>query len=272
MERLKPALKLKKSPLVYIVAQVSFSAVEAIAKYLPDIQDEFRKRFPRFTTGETRNIRISPNAPPDISFVPRFEFQNRERTCGIVLQKDSVAVHVSRYSSFEEFCLLVQTALDTVHKVVTLGLIDRIGLRYVDLIRMGDGETLDCYLQPGLLGLDDRKMKIKNPLRMSTFQGFTDAGRLNLRMSQRLDGGTLPPDIDPTTLIHSTNDLKLGEIITLLDIDHFHQFIEEQLDFSTDKVLQYLWKLHEHTDLAFRSSITDYGLKVWGAEETDETC
>ena len=267
MERSRPALILRKSPLVYVVAQVRFSAVESIPKYIPAIQDEFRKQFPRFTKGEVRNVRISPAAPPEIFAVPRFEFQNKERTCGIVVQPESVAVHVSRYSSFDFFCSSLQYALDTVHSVVTLGLIDRIGLRYVDVVRPSEGEELGQYLHPGLLGLNDADVGVRRSIRMSVFQGETEAGTLLFRLAQRNDGGFLPPDVEPSPLSHEQPDVQPGEIVTLLDFDHFREFTKEPLDFSTDIVLRHLGRLHDNTDLAFRAAVTEHALSAWGAEE-----
>jgi uncharacterized protein (TIGR04255 family) len=255
--------------LVYVVAQVRFSAVESIPKYIPAIQDEFRKQFPRFTKGEMQNVRISPTAPPEISVVPRFEFQNKERTCGIVVQSDSVAVHVSRYSSFDLFCSSLQYVLDTVHSVVTLGLIDRIGLRYVDVVRPSEGEELGQYLHRGLLGLNDADVGVRRSMRMSVYQGETEAGTLRFRLAQRNDGGFLPPDVEPSPLSHEQPDVQPGEIVTLLDFDHFREFTKEPLDFSTDVVLGYLWRLHDNADLAFRAAVTEHALSAWGAEESD---
>ncbi len=271
MERSRPALTIKKSPLVYVVAQVRFSAVESIPKYIPAIQNVFRKDYPRFIKGDTRNLRLNPHAPPEVSVVPRFEFQNKERTCGIVVQSDNVAVHVSRYSSFDVFCSSLRYALDTVHSEVTLGLIDRIGLRYVDVVRPSGGEDLKQYLHPGLVGLNDADVGVRNSIRMSIYQGETDSGTLLFRLAQRNDRGFLPLDVEPSPLSHDQPEVRPGELVTLLDFDHFRDFTREPLDFSTDVVLQYLWRLHDNTDLAFRAAVTQYALDAWGAEERDVT-
>ena len=270
MERSRPALAIKKCPLVYVVAQVRFSAVESIPKYIPAIQEVFRKEYPRFTRGEIRNLRLNPASPPEMSVVPRFEFQNKERTCGIVVQSDSVGVHVSRYSSFDVFCSSLQYAMNTVHSVVTLGLIDRIGLRYVDVVRPSEGEELSKYLHAGLLGLNDTEVGVRNSIRMSLYQGETDSGTLLFRLTQRNDRGFLPPDVEPSPLSHDQPEIRPGEIVTLLDFDHFQDFNKEPLDFSTEVVLQYLWRLHDNTDLAFRAAVTPYALNAWGAEERDD--
>ena len=256
---------------MYVVAQVRFSAIESIPKYIPDIQDVFRKEYPRFVKGEMRNLRLNPAGPPEMSVVPRFEFQNKEKTCGIVVQSDSVAVHVSRYSSFDVFCSVLEHALKTVHSIVTLGLIERIGLRYVDVVRPGKGETLSQYLHSGLLGLNDADVGVRSSIRLSVYQGETEAGILIFRLAQRNDRGFLPPDIEPSPLNHDQPEVHLGEVVTLLDTDHYRDFTKEPPDFSTDAVLQHLWRLHDSTDLAFRAAVTEFALKAWGAEERDGT-
>jgi uncharacterized protein (TIGR04255 family) len=251
---------------VYVVAQVKFSAVESIAKYVPAIQDELRKEYPRLLKGDVPTIRLTPTGPPDFSTVPRFEFQNKDRTCGIVLQPDALSIHVSRYGSFEEFCSILKRALDTVNASVGIGLIERIGLRFVDLVRPQSDETLANYLHSGLLGTDDSAVGVANALRMSIYQGETAAGTLRFRMAQRNDGGFLPMDIEPSSLAHVDYDVKPGLVVTLLDFDHFHEFTKEPLDFSTELVLRTLWRLHDNTDLAFRAAVTDHALEVWEKE------
>src|ERR1017187_8050406 len=104
-----------------------------MAKYVPDLQEEFRKRFPRFSKGELATARLSP-ASNEFSASPRFDFQTKDGTCGVVVLTDSVTLHVSRYESFQQFCRVYRYVLDTLNKVVSLGLIERIGLRYVDLV------------------------------------------------------------------------------------------------------------------------------------------
>lgn len=129
----------------------------------------------------------------------------------IVVQSNSVAVHVSRYSSFNVFCSTLEYALNTVHSVVTLGLIERIGLRYVDLVRPSKDEALSQYLHAGLLGVNDADVGVRSSIRMSVYQGETEAGTLLFRQAQRNDRGFLPPDIEPSPLNHDQPEVQQGE-------------------------------------------------------------
>jgi len=177
-------------------------------------------------------------------------------------------VHVSRYSSFDVFCSALQYALDTVHSIVTLGLIERIGLRYVDVVRPSEGEELRQYLHPGLLGFNDADVGVRGSIRMSVYQGETDSGTLLFRLAQRNDRGFLPPDLEPSPLYHDQPEVRKGEIVTLLDTDHFRDLPRSS---SIIRLKSYcsIYGVSTTTRLAFRAAVTPYALNAWGAEDRD---
>lgn len=269
MERLRPALRLPRTPLVYVVALARISPIDSISNYVPGIQDRLRlKGFPRKVEGELKTIRFAPLSPPEITSVKRFEFQNRERTLGLVLTKDTVALHASRYSTFEDFCDWFKIGLDAVHAVANVQLIEQIALRYVDLILPLPGEELRQYVHPGLLGLDPEELGVERVLRTYLYKGLAGSTTFSIRLIQRDDGIALPPDLDPgTTLEHRLGAPVPGEIVTLLDFDHVASMEKTPIDFSVNAVLTHLANLHDKTDLAFRAAVTPHARKVWGEEE-----
>jgi len=237
-------------------------------KYIPEIQDQLRhKDFPRFTEGEIRNVRVSLDASPAVTTMPRYECQDKARRAGIVVTKDSVAMHVSLYTSFEEFCSSLRVGLEIVDSIVDLGLVERVGLRYVDLIRPGTDQTLHDYLDSGLLGLDETKVGARRSMLRFQILGETDHGTLAVRLYQRADGCALPPDLDPSALDHPAPEPKLApdEKVTLLDIDHYSELQKTPMEFSVEAVMGLLWRLHDNTDLAFRAAVTQYALTEWGS-------
>jgi uncharacterized protein (TIGR04255 family) len=54
-----------------------------------------------------------------------------------------------------------------------------------------------------------------------------------------------------------------GARITLLDIDHFW---EGSKDYDPGDLIECLWQLHEYTEKAFLSSVTDVALARWGKQ------
>ncbi|MGA9566554.1 MAG: TIGR04255 family protein, partial [Candidatus Korobacteraceae bacterium] len=112
MKRTSASIHLKHPPLIYVVAQVLFTEVVAIEKFVPDIQESLRhKGFPRFLRGQVQEIAFQPDGIPKFGARDRFEFQNKEGSLGIVLQTKSVAIQTNSYSTYEIFEDQIRTAL-----------------------------------------------------------------------------------------------------------------------------------------------------------------
>lgn len=263
VKRSLPALHLSKSPLIYVVTQVRFSAVMSVEKFVPDIQEKLRHRgFPRFQRSQVQELAfVLGGATPKVTFTERFEFQNKEASLGIVLTFNTLAVHTNDYKTYEDFEKSIATAIDVIHGAMNLSIVERIGLRYVDLIRLKENETWEDYLQPGLLGLDPAKVGVESWTSRLESIGATDIGKLLIRCGQTEQA--LPPDLQLPTLKYSTS-LNSGEVATLLDCDHFS---EETTDFEPEAVLAKISDLHDHIDRAFRNSVTPHALKSWGSEQ-----
>lgn len=269
MERTLPPLKLSRSPLVYVVAQVRISAVIAIDKYIPEIQEQLRhKGFPRFKQEQVRHLRLDFGAEPKFNIIERFEFQNKEQTTGLILASDFVALHASRYENFGKFEEMLSAGLEIIHKALQISLTERIGLRYVDLVRVHEGESLGDYLQPGLLGLDPATLGARSSLSRFEFVGLTEIGKLIVRCSTAQGEEFLPPDLEPTSLRFGVTP-EPNESRYLLDFDHSSEGAEAS-DFSIKGVLDNMQQLHSNLDLAFRHAVTEQALTRWGNEEVEK--
>jgi uncharacterized protein (TIGR04255 family) len=198
----------------------------------------------------------------------RYEFQNKEGTSGIILAPDFIAFHTSKYDIGEHFEGTLKTALSIAHEVVQFSLAERIGLRYVDLIRLRQDEAWSEYLQPGLLGLNTSTLSVSESLSRFEFVGITDVGKLivrysQMRYSQSEPGIVLPPDLIPNALKHDVQ-LNPNELVSFLDLDHFS---ESSRDFEVSSVMETVSDLHDNLDRAFRSAVTETALQRWGKQE-----
>jgi uncharacterized protein (TIGR04255 family) len=264
VKRNLPALHLRHAPLIYVVAQVRFSAVVAIEKYVPEIQEQLRhKGFPRFLKAQVQEMALQIDAAPKFSTSDRFEFQDKDASIGIVLQSNSVAVHTNRYLNYESFEEHIKTALMAVNRVVGISLSERIGLRYVNLIRLKSNEAWREYLHEGLLGLDSASAGVENWLSNSQFIGKTEVGQLAVRCSR--SSQPFPLDLLTNTLAYSL-ELPKDEIVTTLDFDHY---IEQITDFKVAKAISTLEQLHESLDQVFMAAVTSDALTKWGRVKTD---
>ncbi len=264
MNRSHPPLKLHKSPLVMVLAQVRISYVAKMGDYIEDVQERLRRRgFPRFEEGRAHEILLRPGLQPEISEHPRWEFQNKERSAGIIVMQNAVVLHTNGYDTFDQFAKSLRLALDVVGDAAKPALVERIGLRYVDLIRPAPGESWTAYLNQGLHGLSPQAVGMTEALQRHETVGSTRVGQLIVRCLQSIDGSFLPADLAPSTLDYSNIAVPTGELVTLLDLDHFSQTTR---DFDVDQVMAAMWDLHESLDVSFRDAVTEHALKHWEAQ------
>lgn len=260
MKRSQPSLNLPQAPLAYVVAQVRTSAVVSLEKFIPDVQEQLRHSgFPKFQDQQVQEILIQPNTAPDFKSFRRWEFQNKASTIGIVVATDFVLVHTTAYSTFEDLEQWLALALSTVGDSVGISLVERVGLRYVNLIKPAAGRELESYLHPGLVGLDGSFLGLRNTLNRCQFSGETDIGKLVVRCTQLNDGTSLPPDIKPMTL-RPKMVAQPGERVCLLEFDHFS---DRSSDYDLPATLDSLWELHGTIELAFKHSVTPDAMRLW---------
>ena len=263
MKRTSPPFHLQRAPLIYVVAQAVFSEIVAMERFVPEIQENLRhKGFPRFLRGQVHEIALQADGSPKFNAAERFEFQNKEASLGIVLQTKSVAVHTNRYSNYESLEEQLRTALMAVHRVVKISLAERLGLRYVNLVRLETGEKWSDYINPGLLGLDASSIGVSGWTSRAEFIGPTQVGSLAIRYWQ--SGQPIPPDLGISGTLSDSPVLPPGEIATTLDFDHF---VQQSSDFVVSDVMSKFEQLHEQLDTVFAASVTPKALVRWGKTE-----
>lgn len=265
MKRTNPPLKLPGSPLIYVVAQVNISAVVAIERYVPEIQEILRKSgFPGYANVQVPEIVFETvGTRPVITPLSRYEFQNKEERTGIVLTSKYIAVHTNQYTTFDDFHATITLALKTVHEAARLQLHERIGLRYVDLIELETGEELKHYLGPHLLGYNQAAIGLSGGSFSFQFEGNTSHGRLVARHYRPQIGNMFPPDLAGVSLNYGYRPAPSPGRASLLDFDHAAEY---KSDFVIEEILETLENLHDSLDIIFRDSVTAAALKKWGSE------
>ncbi|UFP94873.1 TIGR04255 family protein [Gloeobacter morelensis] len=266
MARDFPPLHLLKSPLVYVLAQAVFSPVLRMDRFVPEIQERMRRSgYVGFIQDQRQQLVFTPE--PSIQPFTRWIFSNRENTQAVVLSQNFVVLETSRYDRFETFVEDLWVAFSTIAKVAEPALVERLGLRYIDVIAPGPGESFSDYLRPALLGLSAEELGAANLATQYEATGSTDAGQLVLRLSQPVDETLLPADLFSSQLRFSTPSLKPGTY-TILDVDNF---VTGQFDFVAEPLLDRFWQLHRYADRAFRNSVTEKALQIWQAQPVPTT-
>lgn len=248
MERKCRFVPLSKQPLVLVLCQVRLSPVRQMAQYIPAIQEEFRRNgYPLETAGKIQQLLLTP-AGPQMAEQERWEYRTKDESRTVFVAQDSVSLLTTSYTRFEEFADQLRFVLDTVLTKTesnTLGVIQRIGLRYVDLVRPDSGRDYRFFLKPGFHGLADEVFE-KGTHRLyvqsmgRTMVGGTP-GAMIVRVSQSDDGTDLPADLNLGAPKHEVRARK-GELVTFVDMDHS---VTGNFNADAALVVEKLFQLHD---------------------------
>ncbi|MDB4877365.1 MAG: hypothetical protein JWM41_3811 [Gemmatimonadetes bacterium] len=256
--------KLDNAPLVHTVAQVRFSPDLKISEAVPNIQGDLKGiGFPRFEKSEVSNIDLSSGVPK-LDQLDRWDFLTRDKKTGVALTRDFVVLQTSAYDTFAIFGDLLRQVLEILAKYARIDVVERLGIRYVDLVRRQKDESFKDYLKPGLVGFPFDEVHgeeiIESFSAVQSVAKLADSA-LTIRCLQANNGQFLPPDLAPTGL-HYEVVLEKGELVAIIDSDHYAMV---DMDFGPKAIIERLDSLHQLANKAFRSAVTSHALKQWGA-------
>lgn len=254
--------KLSKSPLILVLTQVRFSPVLSIAKQIEDIQTKLRKAgLPLFEREQIQEVTLTQlGSPPEISVKQRWIFTDIAKKNSLILTDSFVALETTEYDHFPVFFDRFKTFLNIVGESLELDAVERIGLRYIDLIKPIGGKSARQLIRPELCGLNLEGMNGSGFTQFASMsQAATEQGRIMVRVIHSDEGIFVPPDLAGTKLQLGSLP-KAGEAVSILDIDHYSQTTAA---FETSKILQTLEALHVMTDIAFQRAVTNEAIKLW---------
>jgi len=259
--------KLPRSPLVLVVAQVRFSTVEDIQKYVPTVKEELKvSGFPCPDQSTIQQITVMGGQGFQVSHADQWHFADKKKHNNIILTKNSISVNTVNYDTFDVFLPNVLTAVTKVSPILNLpeyAALERISLRYVDWIYELDGVAPERMIKPEYTG------------------GFLDAGEDVLLRQMITDRKTSVGTV--RSIIFKPNDINavMGEFqsvrlnqpkftqgnhFLILDIEHTKTVPNE--DFAIDYIESSFQSLHDEMDtLFFEIMPTKEALDIWGKEE-----
>ena len=254
--------RLANAPVVYVLCQIRFSSIEKMADYVPTIQEALRPQYPNFEREQIGGVSLASNAQPVfVQNETRWRFETRDNQTGFILSTNQLIAHTTNYVDSDDFRGRIVFGFKTIHEIAKLGFVQRIGLRYVDLITASDDDTIEDYVHPSLLGFRPRVPGLtpddsQQYLRTHSAIG----GTLLVKISRARHGGELPADLLPTTLALKRRPNPDQESI-FLDWDHYI----EQLNLDPDpKILATtLRDLKEPIATIFKEAITEHAVQVW---------
>ena len=261
---------LAAQPLVLVLCQVRFSPVRQMERYIPAIQDVFRRHeFPIERAGAVRQVTFTPgnDAPVEVIEQQRWEYRNRDETWSILLMQDSVTLQTTAYTRFEAFAEQLQLVLHTVlteSEQDSFGVVHRVGLRYIDVVRPRAGKDFRFYLRPGLHGVpDDVFQPGQHLLHIQSIGGTVvdgTPGTMVVRIVQNDQGSSLPPDL-LAAAPKSSPRAETGELVTLIDMDHY---VEGTFDPDSAWVVARAYEMHDHIIETFHDHVvTQDAIQEW---------
>ena len=271
MERRCRYVPLSQQPLALVLGQVLFSPIRQIERYIPEIQEAFRQYgFPVERAGKVRRLNLGRGTGMPFQEVmqDRWEYRTRDETWSVLVTQDGVVLQTTAYERFEGFADTLQQAVRTVLATTEherLGVVQRVGLRYIDVVQPRDGEDFRTYLRPGFHGATDdvflagtHRLRVESTGR--TYVGDDVTGSMIVRVVQNYQGRTLPPDLIGSAPKFARR-AKRGELITLIDMDHY---IEGTFDPDTDWVVARAFEMHDHLIETFHERVvTETAIEAW---------
>lgn len=242
-----------------VLVQARFSSRPGLESRLP----AFRKAcedlgYPVFRPGRVRTVNVGSVGPADTVDAPRWDFLDKSLRWNVLLSPEYLMLQTTDYDMFEGFLARWKAVLQAAG-ALEIPVVERLGLRYVDLVQPAEGERLSDYLDPAFAGYEpDAKLgvKLQRSHHMAASVFTTPQGQLLVRVSPALS--STPPDLDN---LHLKGVAQPGPGAVFLDFDHSSKDI---LDFDPEGIEAATEALHEAPDVLFREVATPEAMKAWG--------
>lgn len=176
--------KYRNAPLAYVIFQVVHPAAppltrgeeaglkQALVKALPLQTNE--------TRAELEVVGTLGGGQPktEVRTEPLVRYSSRDKRTVVTFLPTSITLETSRYDTWEQFSALAKTALAARMDVAPVDGVERIGLRYIDEIRLPNEETpewsewVDPKLAPPVLATSPDRLRVNQ--QQATIQYSTD--------------------------------------------------------------------------------------------------
>lgn len=256
--------KWKNAPVMYTVAQVRFNQILTMESYVPAIQDKLRIiGFPDFRK-EVINVlgfqlgQVASNAP-SIQTVNRYAFSNLERTAGFLLESNALSFQATDYDTFEKFSECLSEVLKIVNDSISIGFVERVGIRYLDAVIPKVGECLKDYLVPQVLGLTYNTTHQLSHSYTETVSTHSEGGLISRVIIQNGEV-SLPPELAQTAYTLNSRFTNVTGLHAVIDTDGY---FEKRIPFDLDLITKKLDEMHNDIVAAFKCAASEHALKVW---------
>lgn len=231
-------------------AGVAFAQLREVLPIIggPQVSIEIQSAGPLGATG--------PSGPSAASFsAGPLRLLDRRRVLSALISTTAVVVENSDYHRYEDFLAIVERTLRAVSETAQIAGMQRVGLRYIDEIRVpGVEKPSDWrgYIDPALLA----PLDLDGGFEVSASSGLNEY-RISPSQSTNLRFGAMEGQV-----VNQSGPLRLKSDESgpffLIDLDSFWTAPEDEVpEFSVDKVLETCGALRRPIRALFEASITD---------------
>ncbi len=253
-------------PLALVVCEIRFPEVEPMGdESRAIIRHHVHERLP-ISDKQIQDVVTFQFSPAGAATAPAAEktvlprFMSRERTSALVVDASRIVVETTVYPGYDDFRDLIVRAVAGIEEALSPEGVVRIGLRYIDEIRIPAVDTLPGewhgYIDEALLATVAPDFLSATGLTPEAWQGFVrystgPGSALQVRYGSA-SGHAVPPD-GPTR----RDDPPPPGVFFLLDSDSYWEAKAEIPEFKSDFIMPLCDRLHEPTRAIFEAVSTD---------------
>ena len=199
---------LPNAPLERVIAQVRFSSILKIEQreFITAFQDSVRDTYPSLEHDLTQLLALGPDGMIPKETSTRWRFIDVSGQWTVSLAPEFVAIETTHYTSRADFFDRFATVLEQVHAHFKPGLVERIGVRYIDRIEADGLAEIATLVRAELAGV------LRTPFRAAAVHALSehifevDSARLLarwgiLRAKGTVDPAAIAPIEDPSWLL-----------------------------------------------------------------------
>jgi len=247
------------APLQFVAFEVRFPTLRrAVTKDGLDVlEKELEERFPIFQPVTENQVTLGPGGPSDASSTRWYRFLSTPRTTAVSVQPTRLVVETTHYDHYENFREVVALAVRALAKADRVPVFERIGLRYIDEIRVPapveSPTDWSSFINPELLkGVavspsGTKRSRIEGVLRFDLEPSHTVIVRYGNLEGEVVGEGLLRP---------KPNKVRSGAFF-LIDIDSFVEGQAGGDEFSPDASLAICDRLREPVREIFERCVTE---------------
>ncbi|MEB3499858.1 TIGR04255 family protein [Pasteurella multocida] len=253
--------KLNKQPLLFVLAEFRFPIIMKMEGLIPELQDRFRAKLPYFEEQLSQEVKLQSQGI-EVSSSKQWNFIDKERKHAIVINPSRIICISSHYDRFEGFSSFCLDSIRILKEVAAPAFVERVGLRYGDLITPIEGSPISDLVQSNLCNISYLSDVGELSHKLSEISLKTSEGNMMIRSLYGEHNLSVLPDV--VNLPIKINLAETSSERIILDSDHvWESGDEKELTFEEEAILSKLKDMHLLSREAFWSCTTEKGRELW---------